>query len=960
MTATTATLAARRAGVHRRLYLRISGVNKYLWQAGSSTPPDTGTTPAYGLDSLVCLHAPTEYSHNLDLAEMKSEIGSISFVLDNIRDPAAPTTFYFAKLFAPGLWEDGTFTYLADNTGTAYGTLAAGAATIAVKSTTGFDASGTAYIGQERFSYSGVTSTSFTGCSRGLYPAFGVSTGHWAPTYTKPPKSTSEQASPPVTSQPYSMLGRYVGLYLACVDPDNGSWTTESDNILLWAGYISQSISFDPKSAAWTLTCEPIHKKLENKICQNLAGGTYVNGINLRGPKGLRFLLHTDWKTTSGGVATFFDNYRTYDFPADWYPGVGEVVDAFNEMVITTGPSAESGDTFPTTLSWEVAQSSDGYVCVKAYKSNLEQVEMWITPLSSDTSAAVQCHVLQAMGLSSEDGRTRFLITDENFKDDDSVGVTSFVVGQQQWAEAYHPLDRQCNGSRLYASADASLFWTDQGDYGSARAALYFDEAKLDPYWEEEGYAVSYYSLRPNTATASSRYFTLVAEPVDMPTKHVDGYVVARYDEDGVELKQAYVPCAGDSSGTLRGPFELLLYSLLSTGTSAYNDATYDKCPVDLSVSIPASLVDATSFTDADTVALSTGLGRRDAYLISESESWFELLNRECKLFGFVLVWNHQKLTLQSALGWTQPITTLDEPNSGQLHEFPASTCSSDTVINSYELTFWEPYEQKERASITITDINSALCLGETKQVELTHPGVTKGIKGKAGAKALAEAFVRDNYFALWVPWQTLEITIAPYLLNTVSCGDCITYTSTCVPDPWGDGTLTTSAAARIISLSWDYEDWIGKATIIIYQKGIQPWAPSALVDISAANGGWDSVNKRLTLIAKQFGNSGDSKDGATIASGYKIRIAERCPTNYQTGYLAWAAEVASAFETDGTNLLTLTGALAAWDNAKEYLVTFDDYATAATVSAEELVGTWQADTTTLKLNTSTKAKKYG
>ena len=53
------------------------------------------------------------------------------------------------------------------NTTTLDGTLSVGATTINVASTTGFDSAGTLHIGNEEVTYTGTTSTSFTGVSRG-------------------------------------------------------------------------------------------------------------------------------------------------------------------------------------------------------------------------------------------------------------------------------------------------------------------------------------------------------------------------------------------------------------------------------------------------------------------------------------------------------------------------------------------------------------------------------------------------------------------------------------------------------------------------------------------------------------------------------------------------------------------------------------------------------------------------
>ena len=99
-------------------------------------------------------------------------------------------------------------------------------AVINVISTAAFPSAGTLYLGRETITYLGVTSTTFTGCSRGQYGS--TAQRHFAAT-------TILQAlgAPPVLDAPAEVVGRLASVWMLRV-----SGTTITHASLLFLGHV--------------------------------------------------------------------------------------------------------------------------------------------------------------------------------------------------------------------------------------------------------------------------------------------------------------------------------------------------------------------------------------------------------------------------------------------------------------------------------------------------------------------------------------------------------------------------------------------------------------------------------------------------------------------------------------------------------------------------------------------------
>jgi len=143
--------------------------------------------------------------------------------------------------------------------------LDAGDTTITVDDTSAFASSGTVYIGREAITYTGTTSTAFTGCTRAV--------AGYAYDY--------EMSSPGyrwVTNRPMHWRGRFVTLHAHVVTPEgrtlDSAWLTGSTYLEVWKGFVDEA----PRASAhaMVLRCLPLVRMAAQEIGHAAEGAVIV------------------------------------------------------------------------------------------------------------------------------------------------------------------------------------------------------------------------------------------------------------------------------------------------------------------------------------------------------------------------------------------------------------------------------------------------------------------------------------------------------------------------------------------------------------------------------------------------------------------------------------------------------------------------------------------------------------
>lgn len=166
--------------------------------------------------------------------------------------------------------------------------------TFAVKASAAFPSTGRLWCDSETVSYSGKTSTSFTGLTRGL----------WQTLAQKHFTTDAERLRfPEVTDWPRVREGRRVKLYVyGAGDPRSASDT----GTLIWTGTVSTEPQFD--GLVWKINIDPISRKWSQDVGGDLEDPAGIRGIYYpaSAPLLIRVLESSNQDFGSGGGATEF------------------------------------------------------------------------------------------------------------------------------------------------------------------------------------------------------------------------------------------------------------------------------------------------------------------------------------------------------------------------------------------------------------------------------------------------------------------------------------------------------------------------------------------------------------------------------------------------------------------------------------------------------------------------------
>lgn len=947
---TVATELAKSHGSIPVLYLAIDGLEPYLFQRSEYG------VPSWSRSTKVCLIPPEERSMGLDLAEMKAELSAMTIGLLDIKE--SDGTSYFGKLFSTGRWA--TEPHARVTEGATYGVqIDANAVTIPIKSNADIPSSGTGYIGHETINWSSANTESLIGVQKGLYSSVDVSSP-WGKSYARPPVGGIGY-SYHVGTVPFSFVGRRVALYLTAYDLAIGGYRGANESVLVWCGRIDEQITQNGRTGAWELTCKSILQELDRNIPIEFPY-TNLRNINLKGTKGRTFKIFfhigNPYPEIIGNIVIPAGEYT----PKELVSEINRIIFYDDVWVLSSGSvpfslykSASYNNTFTMLEIDNPTHGGFGKCAWFAQTGNsIAQAGVFIIQLGSYYET---CHALGALGF---DSRGKITIAADSLVSGAGTVYTGYLVAEEKYFKSYHPLHQEYNGSYLVCDEPLRM-WSDQGDDSAiTQAAVVVEGAQYAPYAKNLTVSEGNYFARYNARGSAGTYLlSLIADPI--PPISEDGYVGAQYGEDPVIVTQCYLPAYEQNNKSKKGPFELLLTPLLSTGTPGYNGA-YDRGPLDLGLGVQQELVDVQSFLRADKIVMSNMLAYRKMYPITEPESYIELLTRECKLFGYALVWRDGRLSLRPII---QPdaetyTVTLSDSTAIKPDEFPSPTQSTGTVVNQYKLELdYNMQTGKWGAPYIITDVDSVIGTTVTKQASVKTTGIyIKGMK-TAAIKAALEALLIGRFIRY--PLPTVDVTLAPNLVNKVFVGDVVKFTSTRIQDPFGTGTRVVSSYALIVNATWNYKTHAGTAKLLVLDWPVaNAWSPAAVVDQDAAgsDAGYVAASNAIILDAHTWSNSAHPEDGTAVGvAGWKVVVLDRCPADPSSQTIHGPFTVLSYHASN--HAMHLNEAIAGWLNTTGHIVTFADYGSINTDQATMGKGTWQADTNSERLSGNANPQRY-
>lgn len=692
--------------------------------------------------------------------------------------------------------------------------------TINVVSTAAFAASGVFYLGREAINYTGVTATSFTGCSRGVF-------GSQPQRHFFSSSSGLGLGNPEVTDRPVEVVGRLATLWLARIDAQG-----RLDALTLqYVGHVGNGPVLTDDNERWSLSVDHAVKRLNQKPrAPSVTVGGYYHPGNLGG----RAVYDSNGTPLYGtnltwGSSPVMDHWQEHTGTSGTAP--------WQYVVVLTGDNA-----YPDNGGWHPSRASYVEAINRAAGSIVTGTDHISYSLQEDTLIC-QFHFASTQGGVLEWGTwdQQHFITP----------VTSGIVrSSKPMPEAYVPIES--TGTRLYLS---------DTDYASIPATP--SPAPADAVcwwglaWEEQEREGSPPAKR--VVFVRGYYSSGGVNAVDV------------VPAEGTRYRAITTSPGGIARGTLFLSKPTTMRVVLYVSAASWVPAIRNAVTV-----FSDDLADGTAQVfDWDRIA---EIAQRYApviqgvreFVIDNDTSVLSLVSNECALQGFSLVPYKGRIAIARIADYavTEPsvatLATADLVGDAP----PTYSRGTDGIVNTMSVDF--PAAQ---VKYTFTDQTSRAAYGPSQStIEVTVPG---GLFGRAigGAELTTTlaAVAMSTLGPLRFPYEHVGLTTSLAHAD-LSVGDLVTLTLWRVPNQSAGRGLVQRAAQivdRTPSFYRDGTDGDVKLTLRLCSTNISGWTPGAFV---AAGGITGAV---VTLDTTTFGANGCAISGTDGgASTFKVNDA--------------------------------------------------------------------------------------
>ena len=824
--------------------------------------------------------------------------------------------------------------------------------TVTVNSTSAFASSGSIHIGTERINYTGKTATTFTGCTRGMSSPFKANT-EASQRFGQPHRLASVGDNvviqPKVTSVQRDWRGRRVGLWM--ISYGTTSW---SDAQLVWAGRIENPR--DGTNGATYLECVDIKAQLrECELMRHQFEGRIQEGIYLQA--GWKF----DALDEEAGVVLHANALTVVDST----PGTNEILKGVYKL---DELMSALNDWLSDEFSAGTPRLNHKYTFGIADDSSGVRTKL---ALSSGSSSGNNRSLLSVPALVSE-----FLGFTLEGSGAGAVSWTPGGVGLRfDWNQAASAsfLSPEEPYRSIVAGTVDDLFTITveniRGDRFNARTHLPNLGVQLDSGSEWGVFQIGG-SNGPialfELVSESSAQVVLRGGVANETLDRISGtpwggapllpwtkqYRKVRYsEEENLDIRQV---------GLVGGQLATVINRLVSsTGTDGYNHATYDKLPQQLGAGVPWELL-GTNWTSTVN-ALSTGTGYPITLYIPKPTKLMSVIGPELVARVAQIVWKNEGLRIAS---WGTPtaarsLHSFTEANKATPHDTKdaqraPAVLSDEFLVNRVRMKFGRGDWAQEW---TIVDPASQDTYGQFgKEIDLpsvSHVPLMEAVEGTL--ETMVPFFSR--------PMHVLQRSINPAFYENCAPGDFCTVTDNFARNPSTGSRGLSSKPGLIIkhSIDWGGFDDTGKSRapngtveiLLLPLSNIATYSPCAEVDNTAANGGYDAGNKRLTIKAHEHSESSEAADASRFPVGSQTRIVEIDPSN-PASPLTWDTFVIA----QSGNTIDLNDALTGWDATKRYRVISDLYANSD--ANLQQIHVYQADSGDALIQDTVGAYVYG
>ncbi len=793
--------------------------------------------------------------------------------------------------------------------------------TIPVKSTTNFDASGTIYIGTECITYSGVTATSFTGCTRGMYHPFGTGVAPTVCRFGQHHRVTVTSVGevnilPRVSSQPRVWIGKAVGLWMH--RNVGGTLDLKAEAQLVFAGRIVE-IRDDPATLCTVVEVEHVQDYVKKaSLGGDAYTATFEEGVYIGRAPGQLSLPTFELSDTRDNWATQRD--------ADPLTVVESGASGFNEMNAGMYTIAELISIFNSWLANEL----DAARCWGRYTMTIRMYDVsegsrtyigW--SISGGTAAAFRLTLPPTVALFFGWGGQNDITDAGSVSNDHAIHSPKIP---------YRSLLDGSEAQRPYGLTDERGTFADQSDNIPGYSSTFLDSKNAGAEWgvflldNKLTGIMAYDSADSTVSSFLQTSFQYIASSEIAPG---DTRLVNRgYDDETGEaaIRQIFA-----LTGTRATIIKQIFYS---TGAAGYNHATYDVLPFTISLGIPGSMLGAAFEASIDALP---GADDIITVVIDEPVKFEEQFAADLIIELAFMRWKNQGLEFCT---WKTPTTgdALTEANkaspSGNKDEQRSATIETDewqktTIKLDYDrdITSSEKNAGYRSSDLIINRTAIDDAGGAEKLITLK----LRNTYGAAGMGDLKQRFMA-GVVRFTFPIRKTSRTIDMRFFEGHAVGDCVIVTDLFARDP---DTGVRGVGVRpgiIIAHRWSPggllpnskrpNDILGEVEIMFQDAlRVAPYVPCADVDDTAATGGYVAGTKTVTCYAHRYSESSESADASYMSAGRKVRVTQRDPAD-PAAPLTWDDVVVS----QTGNTIVLTTGLAGWVSTNRYRVVWDTY----------------------------------
>jgi hypothetical protein len=872
------------------------------------------------------LSLPPEITHSMSPFSSKVEMQSLTFrVTDTSGDISTvfereastdATTATIALLPTASLEPDGDFAVLQPGSQS-------------------FSSTGTVYVDGEEIDYTiNAGNVILGGFTRGKHSLWGTSSDE--DNYGRLHEVDMDQGvAPEVTTHPGELVGRNVALYM-CVKR-GGVWTAglqgagsnAAENI--WSGRLQSVVNNG--DGTFTLDAASILELLKQSVFSRQLKARLEHGKYLLSTQHHYFAVSVERTDQTTGITLLYAAETTALISSNDVYDHDEIKALINDRLLGFFNNAP-GTEFPSTqrMSLERSGTTGHYVFA-------------LTDTASDVTNKVfvflDLDIWTLLGWTAADVTKQGSVTATGLP---SWWLTVDPRDTGAVAEAPHPPQRAGISFARRAIGSAVYRFRVRDVEGRTE---YVAQSTIPSEFHSDttGFLkVGSYILAVKATTTTNEYQILgwfdgkfaaafgaaVPDADDDGDGEIDRLTFEGADDDGVPVSQVWF-----EFGSIG---DLLLRMMLSTGTSAYNHATYDVNHQSMGLALPYTLLDVDS--------ISGGLNRIKVVLFLDTpapllqliEGWSGLNNRR-------LAWRRGRIT---SVGFgeeaSDDVIALTEDNkaarvdaNGQaVIERPVVRRTRDHLINQIKLRHSRDLTTGEWFTETVNDIRSQSKYG-VRTHTLDGIGVYSGFGHGLGAalvtwRKTVEA-VALAYFAR--PLAVIERSFDISLLASLYPGAKVSITDNHITNPTTGTPGVSDLLAWCVSTSFDFRSGVGRAVFLFAPHLAQTAAhavlpPSARIDTTVNSGsfsaGYDSTNKILALMAHHYSGASDDTDASHFAVGDKVRVVQRLT---ETDTIT--TDTVAAVDGDNSRITLTTGGALTFSSTLVYDLEYEDVDTVVT-----------------------------